>query len=150
MIKRKHIAGIIMVMCFAVGIVAALAWVSLRPISQKNGFLRNVRQNELQLANVIPKGSDIIGIAGATEYHIYFKTKDPSVIWQTNYNLNQGKYIRLRTPAMSKLASAFNVVVDSPKVHILAGNVPAVIETDLNGGGVVIFKFPTALFTRAV
>lgn len=138
------------VMITAVSIVAALAWDSLQHVNQKNGFTRRIITPELTILNSISKDERIVGISGSTAYHLYFKTKDPSKIWVTSNSLEHGKYIKLKIPNNSSVASAFYTVIDSPSVHVMAGNIPAIIETDLNGGDPFIRKFPTALFTRAV
>ncbi|MEI9809093.1 MAG: hypothetical protein WDO16_15210 [Bacteroidota bacterium] len=137
-------------MASAIGLVSLLAWIALKPINQKNGFNRKFIATELSMLKAVEKDDIVIGIAGATGYHIYFKTKDPATLWVTDRNLENGKYITLSVPNNQRIASAFYTVVDSPTVHIMAGNGPAVIKADLNGGASSIKKFPTAVFTRAV
>jgi len=134
----------------AICLVGSLAWVSLQKINSKNGFNRTFITRNLQQLKVADKDKTIKGISGSTPYHIYFKTSDPAKLWVTDSRLENGRFITMKIPNGPRVASAFNTVVDSPAINVLAGNVPGIIKTDLNGGDPFIKKFPTALFTRAV
>lgn len=147
---KKPIFLIPLTMAAAIILVSILAWRALVPINQKNGFGRNFITTKLTMLRVSKPTEIVAGIAGITEHQIYFKTKDPSKLWQTDQNLQNGKLIALNIPNNSRIASAFYSTVDSPFVHVMACNGPAVIKADLSGKATSMYRFPTALFTRAV
>jgi hypothetical protein len=147
---KKPLFLIPVIMAAAVGLVAILAWNALRPINQKNGFKRDFIASELRRLDLETMKGNVSSIAGVTDHHVYFKTKDPSQVWVTDNTLQNGKYVTLNVPNHPRIASAFFISVDSPLVHVMAVNGPAVIKTDMNGGRTTAHKFPTALFTRAI
>jgi hypothetical protein len=144
---KKPVFLIPVVIAAAIGLVSLLAWVALRPINQKTGFNRKFIATELQQLNVMDKPADVVDFAGFTDYHIYFKTKDPAKLFVTDIQLQNAEYLKLNIPDNKRIASRFNCIVDSPSIYILAGNVPAVIKTQ-RGDSFSLYKFPGALFTR--
>jgi hypothetical protein len=150
-IIKKPLFLILAIMAVAIALVSMLAWVALSPIHQKNGFNRKFITTELTMLDVAKKDETVTSMVGETPHHIYFRTHDPAKLWVTDIHLQGGKYISLmNVPNNMRVASLFFTVVDSPAVQIMAGNGPAIITTELNGGSPVISKFPTAVFTRAV
>lgn len=147
---KKPAWGILTIMLTAISMVASLAWISLREVNRNNGFTRAFSVTGLVQLNVKEKEKTIVGICGATPYHIYFKTADPARLWVTDNLLENGKYITLNIPNGARVSSAFSTEVDSPFVNVMAGNVPGIIKADINGGPPFLSRFPTALFTRAV
>lgn len=147
---RNTLILIVAVMTIAISLVTLLAWIALHPIHLPNGFNRRIIKKELTLLHVSENSSNVNGVSGASQYRYYFRTIDPARIWSTDHSLQNSKLIQLRVPNSERIASAFYSVVDSPVVHIMAGNGPAIIQAHLAGYEPFISRFPTALFTRAV
>ena len=147
---RNTIVKITLTMLAATSLVGLLAWMALRPINQKNGFNRHFLAASLELLQVTKKDEAVNGIAGTRGQQFYFRTNSPARLWITDNNLQNGHFINLGVPAHRRIASAFYCEVDSPIVHIMAGNGPAIIQAPLSGEPARIFRFPRGLFTRAV
>jgi hypothetical protein len=148
-IIKKRIFLALCIMASAIALVTALAWHSLVPFNTKTGFNRIILPFKVEMLNAIQKPRDVVDYAGSTNSHVYFRTKDPGKLFQTDCNLNNGIYIDLRLTKSEMFSSFFRVSVDSPVVNIFAGNFPGVIRTTLDGAIPKITKF-SSLFTRAV
>ena len=122
---------------------------ALMPVDIKNGFNRKLNADKAILLHVIDRPKDVKAIVGWTGHHLYFKMSTPSSLWLTNYNLQEAREQTLRIPAHPGLAS-FTMMVDSPRVHIMAGNFPAVIIANLNNDSVRLHYLPGGVFTRAI
>jgi hypothetical protein len=147
---RRSLVLILATMTLGVALVFIIAWAALKPVHQKNGFSRKIVSDKPLKLYSVKKNSSIIGIAGATEHHLYFKTTDPTKLWITETNLQNGKLVTLSIPNNKRISSAFNIIVDSPIVHVMAGNGPAIIKTHLNNRITSVYRFPRTLFTRGV
>jgi hypothetical protein len=147
---RKHLIGIACVMIAAISLVSILGWTALRYVNKKSGFERNIVQPNIKLMSVMRKNNLVTNIAGNTNSHIYFKTKDPSTIFATNAYLQDARFIRLHVPNNNRVSSLFYCTVDSPFVYIMAGNVPAVFKTNINSGETTTAGLPGTVFTRSV
>lgn len=137
-------------MVAAVGLVTILAWSALKPINQKNNFTRTMISSELQMLNVVDKPKDVLSISGATDHHIYFKTKNPSVIYETDNTLQNARYVNLNLniPAAKVKPTMFNCFVDSPYTYIISGNARKILKIK-PGDTTIVFNLPDAAFTRA-
>ncbi|PZR07647.1 MAG: hypothetical protein DI539_23410 [Flavobacterium psychrophilum] len=136
--------GIVMA---AILLVVVLSWSALQPIKKNKGFSRVFSIEAIKQISVMEKKADIIDFAGYTENHLYFKTKRPDTILVIDNDLKNIKSIFLKVPDDRSIYSRFTSVVDSPYVHILAGNTPAIITGKLEGD-VSVHRFPNTLFTR--
>ena len=136
-------------MLAAIGLVTALAWKALEPLNAKSGFNRTLITNKLHQHKVVETPQDVVEFAGNTNNHIYFKTTNPSKIYVTDVQLQNGHYETVNVPMNSKITSHFDCIVDSPSVYILAGRLPGIIKTQ-PGDTFSLYSFPNSLFTRAV
>lgn len=149
-IKNKHVVLVPVVMFGALGLVATLAWKSMKPLREKNGFVRVLSsQTTLPLINVSPKNEEIVDIAGVTKTQIYFKTRIPGILLTTDYNLKNKKYINLNIPNKDKIGALFSYIIDSNEIQILAGNLQSVISVK-QGENIKIHGFNTGVFSRGV
>ena len=148
-LKRKPLVLIPIIMGSAIGLVCVLAWTAIQPINEKNDFVRKILKADMTLQNSIPN-ENILGVSGETSTRIYFQTKDPSTLVTTDYELNAKQYVHLNLPENNKMNPCW-IFVDSPNVNILAGRIPALMETRItHNSPVYVQKFPTTLFTRAM
>lgn len=145
---KKTVFHIFLVMLSAVGLVATLAWKALKPVNEKSNFNRIFITDKLHESNVGVRPKDVLDFAGNTDYSIYFTTKSPAQLYVTDNNLQNGHYINLNTPNNSKIASRFSCIVDSPAVYILAGSLPGIFKTTLEGSSLNKYQFPGGIFTR--
>ena len=143
----KHIIGSLTTITCAIAVVTLLAWKTMKPINQKNGFTRSIQNSNLPILNIINSEEVITGIADITANHLYFKLKDPSKLYVTDYNLRGGHYIQLKIPRSDKLISGTHYFIDSSNVNMLSGRLPAVIITGTDTLSDLI-KFPSKQFTR--
>ena len=128
--KKKLLttAGIIL---FAIGLLTC-AIVAGNSNTALNGFNRRFVKFPVSTISNIENKSSLREIAGATNAHIYFADLVPGNIEAYSLNLNQKYQYHLPVPADPNLIPLFYTSIDSPYVHILAGNIPAVIQSDLN------------------
>lgn len=136
-------------MLAAIVLVSILAWSALMPLNEKRGFDRKIIAQEMQLLSVSDKPADVFDFAGITAHHIYFKTKDPSKIYETGMQLQNGKYLDINIPNDKGIASMFNCMVDSPYTYIAAPNARLLVKAK-PGDSPIIYKLPESIFVRAV
>src|SRR5687768_3773946 len=106
--KYKTLLPIIVVMATAIGIVAILSWTAKDPTFGKNGFTRRVDNIGIKMINAIAKDADIMHVCGIANNHLYFKTKVPGKILETDYSLKNAKYLNFDVPNTTKIVSSFS------------------------------------------
>jgi hypothetical protein len=144
----KHVIGIIIVIVAGISLVSVLAFTALKDVVKEAPFARKFNASHLRIKNAMSKNGEITGIAGATQNFIFFKTNDPSKVVKTSYELDGKMYINTGFIKNSRIASRFDIMIDSPVISLLAGNVPAIMTGTLNGA-VNTYRFPKAVFSRA-
>jgi hypothetical protein len=145
---KKHIYLICCVITLGISSVTFLSFVALKPGEVRNGFLRQLKVLSVVAIDTIVKAENVVDFAGRTYSHLYFKTKNPSVLWVTDRLFQKGHYMQVDLPEISKEIVNYNTIVDSPVIYIMAGNIPAVIEVKNNKASVQ--RFPDARFTKSV
>jgi hypothetical protein len=145
----RHTIAIILVMTGAIGLVSLLASVALAPIYGKNGFTRKYSVVPLKVVNHVEKDESITDLCGWTPYNFYFKTKKPDILYKLDNKLGKEEYIQLNVPTNQKITTAFQVIVDSPKVDIAAFNLPGIIVSSTNEKILTLYKYPSSLYSRA-
>lgn len=136
-------------MLVAISLVIILAWNSLNPITENNGFTRNLIYTDLQPLYAVEKSEDVSDISGSTSNRIFFKTKNPSKVYSLTKNLQQGKYEILNIPNNAAISSLFTCIVDSPYTYIAAGNARIIIKAK-SGDSSTIYKLPESVFLQTV
>lgn len=146
--RKKHLIAILSTMAAAIILVVILSWDGREKFNVKNGFKRNLIAESVAAFEAVVKPKDLVDIVGYTDHHVFYKAKDPTKIYMTDLNLQNGQYIDLGIPADNPIGSRFITIVDSPWVSILGGNTLAVIRKQFNGPSRV-YRFPSQLFLRA-
>lgn len=149
MTVRKYIILIPITIIIAIGIVALLAWESLKPTKINSDFNRSFISADLKLKSVMAN-QGIARLSGYTNRHLYFQTKDPSLIVTTDYSLNVMNKITLNIPNNGRMSSGFTTYVDSPYISVLAGRASVVIKTDMHKDINEVYKTPFKIYTRSV
>lgn len=160
MAQKKIIRPVIYItttMTLAIVVVVALYLKASEPIRQKNGFSRQFTQPAIQTNAIDLKlRGEIMSICGATGSRIYFQTKNPEQLMVTDRQLRGRHFLSLSVPydktlpSDKKIASRFHFLVDSPRINIFAGNVPAILTGDFSTKKPELHRFPSSLFIRAV
>ena len=136
-------------MVSAIGLVALLGWLALKPAPLAPPFSRTLISDSSKQLNVLARPEDMMEYAGSTGSQIYFRTKDATRLFVTDHQLGNGKYIDIGFPSNPKINSLFEIIVDSPRINIFAGNLPGIIRV-LPNEKAWVTKFSNALFTRSV
>ena len=143
----------VLLLCFAglaLLILSVLAFFTEKPNSYKNGF------NRQHLAiKVVPIGLKrslipLNRIAGISANHIYFAPKAANQLCLADWSLEHQDTIAYSRPFNMGVLNSYELAVDSPLVHIYAGNLSAMLTYHLHDtvAEASIFKIP--LFTRAI
>ncbi|MFT4152362.1 hypothetical protein [Parafilimonas sp.] len=138
------------IIILAIGIITLLAWLSNKEINRPNGFKRIFKPVATLVSFRPINNRQITSISGLYNNHLYFETKDPSVLFETNLKLNSSDTLKLHLTASEKISSLFESIVDSGVAYLFAKNVPAVFTENLNTEAVNYYQFPFAIYSRSV
>ena len=143
----KIVLSIAGVMLAAIGIVAILSWSSKDLTFENNGFTRRIERPELKMNSAIVKDDGVIQICGLTNDRLFFKTKIPGKIFETNYELKNEKYLTFNVPTDTKIVSSFSCFTDGKRLSLLSGNLPGEFIAR-SGEQTRVNKFKSPIFTR--
>ena len=144
---KNHLFLTPTVMAAAIFLVCALAWRALVPLNEKKGFNRKLITKDIKMLHITNKPEDVLDFSGNTNHHIYFKTKYPSKIYQTDLQLNNGEYININVPNEKGIASIFNCIVDSPYTYVAAPNARIIVKAK-PGDSSILYKLPESIYLR--
>jgi hypothetical protein len=144
---RKQVLIMLAIVAAGISLVVTLAWDAIRPLNEKNSFLRTFIPSKLSVINAINKPKDVGDFAGTTNTRIYFKTTEADKLLISDKDLQNGNELKLNIHNIKEL-SGFNCIVDSPYITITAGNIPAVITVCRDSAS--FSKFPNGLFSKAI
>lgn len=148
-IKNKHLFYIPLVIVFAIALVGVLAWDTMKDANKKNGFTRNfIHKDYPRVISSLAKDPEIIELCGSTPSALYFKSKNPKHILITDYDIKTKRYENINSPDDKRISQAYNCFVDSPRIILIANNIPETIITGLSIQPMT-HRFPKYLFTRA-
>jgi hypothetical protein len=127
---RKTVFYLCSLLITAFIIVACLVFTAAVPNKEKNGFNRKyvaLHVTPLASRNVLP---GMTTVCGATASHLFFATDDPEKVISLDYKLSHDSVLNFSLRNKDSLGVVFTEV-DSPFVYLYAGNIPAVLSTDM-------------------
>lgn len=147
---RQYNPGLLIPLIVAVAIVIVLALALSAAPQGKNGFNRRFTATPLQLSGAIDKAPTITSFAGTKTGHIYFATRNSSMLFVTDSNLANGRTEASGfTISHPKALRGFTLTVTDSGSTLYAGNLPAIytlgVQPDPDS-----FNLTHHLFTRAV
>lgn len=137
-------------MLCAIFIVAILVLLSNGVTKKRNGFNRNFFNDKVSVIATLDLNTPVRSICNLSGNNLYFETNNPSKLLRTDSDLKHQSFINLPVSPNDRIISLFTTFVDSPDVYIMAGNVPAIIQVNLDSDSVFTKMFPSKTFTRSV
>lgn len=118
--------------------------------SNVNGFKRRFENRAISRISDIVTENPLREIAGATDMHIYMSDLVPGKLHIYTFNLKQKGQYQLPIPREKNLVPLFYTSFDSPHLIILAGNIPAIIQSDLDTPNASIIYTNIGRFDNAI
>lgn len=115
-------------MLLAIGIIAILTLLSPSGLTKEHLFARTFYTSSLSKINSINIRQSLRSICPSSGKAIYFETEVPGKIFKTNAFLQEATWLNLGLKSNDTIASLFETYIDSPKIYIAAGNVPAILQ----------------------
>lgn len=149
---KTHIGLIIATIAIPITIIMAIAWKSLKPLYDQTGVQRKslVNSTKLLVAAELGKKENILEFVGIHDNKLFFKTTKPNILFSTDTNLLNGKYVNLNFTADNNFESAFTTTINSMGVCIMANNAGSILIHNLKTGKNQIFPIPVKLFSKGI
>lgn len=108
--------------------------------NKRNGFTRTFLKYSPVQKSVLKTDEKVLSIAGVTQDDIYLGTTEPGSILVVGANLKKKRIIDLNLKRFSKISVPIfsRCYIDSPTIYVFTGNIPAVINGNLNDKQVAI------------
>jgi hypothetical protein len=149
---KKRIIYIALFMISPTLLVYALYSFTYQPNKENNSFLRNISYKEITPLDTAEGVVSYGYICGVTDYHIFIEDpNNPRRLVEADWALKNIHSYTFKLPNSEKVLSRVTYQVDSPFVHIFAGNEPSIFSATWNDGLTVReSKYPYPLYMRAI
>lgn len=147
-IKRltTYIIAIIMLAFTTVGLIA---WRALKPLSEKNGFLRSFSSTPV-LITKIDLPNDVTELIDGNVASLIFQTKVPGKLWEYNTSTNKQDYNTIPLPLVKQMEAGFKTYLDTSGIQVIGLSNRTSIKAGINGNNASTFRFPPAICSRVV
>ena len=119
-------------------------------ISQNNGFSRKFYHAAIQPLYHSKITKEARAICGVQTNHIYFETRTPALIIETDSTLANTHILKFDLPRKEIIQTLFTTFIDSSHCYIMAGNVPEVVQINLHSKSLRVFHIPPHLFSESI
>lgn len=149
---KKPLLCLLSLLAASFAIISFLVFTATVPNKEKNGFNRRYLNVHVTPMAVRPAGSGMAGIAGATATHFFFSTSDPEKLSSTDHFLQHDSLLSfsLSKGIKDSMNIYFYAQVDSPLVYIFAGNIPAILSTDMQQHTIQTTWLPKGGFSQGL
>ena len=146
----KDVAGIIITISLAVGIVFVISFRATRSENKPNGFKRVFLRERFEHVAEWVNPMQVVGIDDGVRDKIWVKTKVPGIVWVVAANSKDSYLDTLPFPTHKLAAWSYQYVVADSTIVIAAGNIPGLFYKEVGNPGLHAYKFGSLPFTKIV
>ncbi len=140
---------LIVVSILGISLLALNALVQLAEKQSSNRFTRQWLNKKLLRLNQLPIKTPLVDFCGASVTHFFFSGNDPRQLIVVDHKLDTQYNLMLPMPVNPHISRGFELVVDSPKIILLARNLSKIISYQLGDTILHITQLESPLFSRA-
>lgn len=113
-----------------------------------NGFTRRFYAQPIKQIEVLKVNQTIRNFSGITSKNLFFETADPAIFYKADITLKRTDVIHFPIKESQALTSMFISCINSPYLYIAGGNIPLLVQVNLDSNIIHYTHLPTHTFSR--